>query len=267
MGKSKLRPVVKIHGGKFFLCEWVIGNFPDDFENMTYIEPFAGAASTLCNKKPSKEEVISDLDKGIYNILKVVRDDCQEFISRLKKVKYTKETFETALLQTTFDNKIDMALNEFILRRMSRGGLKTAFAWSNRKRGDKPGDQNAWETILKILPIISKRLQYVYILNQPALSVLSAFNDPGTFVYVDPPYLPETRVSTKAYECEMTVDDHLDLAAVLKGFKGKVLLSGYPSPLYNRLFKDWRCAKKKIANHASQQKNKDIKTECLWANY
>jgi DNA adenine methylase len=267
MMKSKLRPPFKIHGGKYYLCDWIIGNFPNDYESLVYLEPFCGAASTLMNKNPSKEEAINDLDKSIVNMLRVIRDQCDDFVTCLKKIKYTKDNFNLALQRKEFVDELDAAVNEFIVRRMSRGGLKKAFAWSNRKRGGKPGDENAWETIIRLLPAISKRLEAVYVFNKPALEVLSAFDAPNTLAYVDPPYLPDTRVSTQAYDFEMSADDHIDVADSLRNFKGKVVLSGYPSPLYNRLYKEWRCVKKKIPNHASQQKAKSMKTECLWLNF
>lgn len=249
------------------MCEWIIQHLPEDHQKLVYIEPYCGAASTLMNKPPSAEEGINDLDSTVSNMLRVIRDQCDEFVACLKKIKYTKENFELAQARSRFVDDLDAAVNEFVVRRMSRGGLKKAFAWSNRTRGGKPGDENAWETIIKMLPAIAKRLESVYIFNKPAIEVLDAFNATNTVVYVDPPYLPETRVSTATYDMEMTVDDHIQLADRLRNYKGKVLLSGYPSPLYNRIFKDWCCVKRKIHNHSSQQKQKSVKTECLWLNY
>jgi DNA adenine methylase len=65
----------------------------------------------------------------------------------------------------------------------------------------------------------------------------------------------------------MMVDDHRELAEILNNFKGKVLISGYPSRLYNQLYKNWKCEKKKMPNHASQQKVKPVKIELLWRNF
>jgi site-specific DNA-adenine methylase len=65
----------------------------------------------------------------------------------------------------------------------------------------------------------------------------------------------------------MAIDDHIELAEVLNSFKGKVLISGYPSRLYNKLYKTWTCEKRKMPNHASQQKVKPIKVELLWKNF
>jgi DNA adenine methylase len=268
----KLRPAFKIHGGKYYLASWVIDNFPEGYENLDYIEPFSGAASVLLNKSSTVSgatEVINDLHSGVVAIMKTLRDEPEAFIKKLKNTTYSERVFlrELARQKDKFATDFEFAVNEFIVRRMSRGGLKKAFAWSDRQRGGKPGDVNAWETIIEQLPEIADRLKEVFIFNRPALQVISSFNAENVLCYCDPPYVPETRVSQDAYEMEMSTDDHIALATALKSFKGKVVLSGYPSTLYKRLYKDWRCVKKKVANHSSQQKAKSIKVECLWLNY
>lgn len=265
-----LRPPFKCHGGKAYLKNWVIDNFPQDYEEMTYVEPYAGAASVLLNKKPSKEEAINDLHAGIIEIFKAIRDDADEFAKRLKKLSYTQRTFDRALKDSAgpFDQKIDMAINEYVLRRMSRGGMKKAFAWSERLRGGQPGDVNAWKTALKMMSSLSERLQNVYIFNKPAVEVIKAFNKPNTLLYVDPPYLHSTRAAKKVYEkCEMTEDDHKKLCEALVNFKGKVLISGYDSELYDSYFVNWQKMFRDIVNHSSQGKTKEYKREIIWKNF
>lgn len=264
----KIRPPIKIHGGKHYVAPWILEHFPDNYEQYDYVEPFVGGGSVLLNKTPSiGVEAINDIHLGIVQIFKALRDEPTQFIGRLKRIRYTENTFNRMASKKIGHDVLDLAIKEFVLRRMSRGGLKTSFAWSERKRGGKPGDVNAWNTILDQLPIISERLQGVYVFNKPASEVIHAFDEKTVLMYVDPPYLHETRVSTQAYEHEMTTEEHISLAELLNKHKGKILLSGYMSPLYRRLYKNWKCYKKKVPNNASQQKVKEIKTECLWCNY
>ena len=262
-----IRPVFKCHGGKFYLAQWIISHFPENYAEMIYLEPFCGGANVLLNKEKSEIEIINDLDVNTIQIYQALRDEPKEFIRRLNLCKYSEETFAKALKKVQFDDYLEIAVNEFILRRMSRGGLKKAFAWSNRLRGGQPGDVNAWETSLKSLPDLSERIKEVYIFNRPAIDIIKSFNSSNTFLYCDPPYLHETRVSKTVYSSEMNTDDHIELAHVLNSFNGKAMISGYQSPLYNRLYKGWNIEKKKIANHSSQQKAKEKKTEILWKNF
>lgn len=268
----KIRGPIKMHGGKHYMAKFIIDQFPENYEKMTYVEPYLGGGSVFFNKKRSVEECINDIHPGIYQIFVALRDEPQEFMKRLKKLKYTKETFESHLNKNEFDDYLNHALNEFVLRRMSRGGLKKSFAWSDRMRGGQPGDVNAWTTILEELPKLSIELKSTFIMNEKALKVIDVFNDENTLIYVDPPYLQETRVSHDTYEFDMTTDDHIKLADKLNYFKGKVILSGYASKLYKRLFSSekgakWRIERKMIANHSSQAKSKDHKIEQLWINF
>jgi DNA adenine methylase len=264
---AKIRPAIKCHGGKYYLGSWITSHFPTDHVKMTYVEPYCGGANVLFNKEKSIAEVINDIDLSLVNIYRALRDEPKDFIRRLNLCKYCEETFLKAQTKPQQEDYLDNAINEFIVRRMSRGGLKKAFAWSNRMRGGQPGDVNAWKTALETLPALSERLQEVFIFNKPALQVIQAFNSENTLLYCDPPYLHETRVSKTVYSSELSTDDHIELAYSLNNFNGKVILSGYASPLYNRLYKNWNSDKKKVANHSSQKAKKEKKTEMLWKNF
>jgi len=268
--KRKIRPPIKIHGGKYYLCNWILEHFPQDYQDMVYVEPYCGGANVFLNKEPSKEECINDINLGIIQIFRALRDEPGEFVKRIKRLTYSQRTFDRLKRESEegeFTDYINHATNEFALRRMSRGGLKSHLAWSTRKRGGQPGDLNAWKTIIEELPSLSNRIKSTYIMQKPALDVIKAFNNDNVLVYLDPPYLPETRVTTNVYESEMDTDAHIKLADTLNSFNGKAIISGYPSKLYNRLYDEWTCKKKTIVNHASQQKSKKRKTECIWMNF
>ena len=66
---------------------------------------------------------------------------------------------------------------------------------------------------------------------------------------------------------EMTEKEHRELANVLFNCKGKVVLSGYPSPLYNELYGHWKSLEFDIANHAAGGKSKARKQETIWINW
>jgi len=269
--KKKIRPPVKSHGGKYYLCNWVIDNFPDQYEDLTYCEPFCAGASVFLNKEPSKSEVIGDIDGGVVCVFKSLRDEPKEFITRIKRTRYTERAFKMAQNRSEeeFDDYLDHGVNEYVLRRMSRGGLKKAFAWSDRKRGGKPGDLNAWQTMFDQLPIIAERVKSASVLNKNFIDVFKVWDEEDTLFYLDPPYLHSTRTegAENLYEHEMTVEDHLALLHLAKNARGKVVISGYSSPLYNRNLKDWRVKRKSMANHSSQAKVKKRRVEVLWLNY
>lgn len=269
--KKRLRPPVKTHGGKWYLAPWIVENFPANYEELTFVEPMCAGASVFLNKNPSREETINDLDKGLISVFKSLRDEPKEFIERLKRVRYTERAFKMALKKSEegFEDYIDAGVNEYMLRRMSRGGMKKSFAWSERTRGGKPGDVNAWKTMIDELPAVAERLKNTIILNTSIFNVFKNWDEEDTLWYLDPPYLPDTREenSSKIYEHEMSVDDHIQLLNIIKNARGKVIISGYASPLYNRALKGWKVKKKNVPNNSGQGKTKERRLEVIWMNY
>jgi DNA adenine methylase len=102
---------------------------------------------------------------------------------------------------------------------------------------------------------------------KPALEVITREDTPRTFFYVDPPYLHSTRATLDHFSFELSEEDHVALAKVLRACKGNVCLSAYPSDLYERLYDGWRVVTFDMPNHMAGGKTKRRETECLWMNY
>jgi site-specific DNA-adenine methylase len=81
--------------------------------------------------------------------------------------------------------------------------------------------------------------------------------------------LHETRETTDAYQYEMSREDHGRLLTILANLKGKFLLSGYRSNLYDGAAEryGWRREEFSIANHAAGGASKRRMMECLWCNF
>lgn len=58
-------------------------------------------------------------------------------------------------------------------------------------------------------------------------------------VYMDPPYVSETRRRPKTYRYEYADADHLRLLSVARSLPCMILISGYRCALYDRLLGDW----------------------------
>lgn len=216
--------------GKRYVYDWVLKSLPKNYTDMIYIEPFCGSCSVLLNKDVSKEEYISDIDKSIINLHRTIRDNLSEFTKRLKKFTYSKKTFEKLLSCKDFDNNLDFAVNEFILRNLSKSGLKKTYYL--QKNTD--------------LSLISKRLSNVFIFDKNAFDLIKHFDSPETCYYLDPPHFNPGEDST------MTESEHSKLLDIVIALKGKVLITGYMSKPYNTL-KNWNMKK--------------FKKEILWTNY
>ena len=119
------------------------------------------------------------------------------------------------------------------------------------------------------LPFIIERLRTVQILRRSVLDILKTWDTKSTLFYCDPPYVHNTRhiASRNIDGFELSEDDHRELAEVLRSLRGKVVLSGYPSSLYEDLFKGWRRIEFDIANHAAGGSSKARMKEVLWLNW
>jgi hypothetical protein len=91
---------------------------------------------------------------------------------------------------------------------------------------------------------------------------LSRYNFRGSeLVYCDPPYLHYTRTSSRRYPFDYEQKDHIKLLEQLKRLPCSVMISGYPSHLYDELLTDWGRLELQVMNH------KGVRTEKLWFNF
>lgn len=81
------------------------------------------------------------------------------------------------------------------------------------------------------------------------------------FVYLDPPYLPETRTSGPIYRYELTAAGHGRLLKVIRRLPCMVAISGYPSGLYDAELAAWRRIEWQAMTRGG------LRTEVLWMNY
>lgn len=261
-----LRPPVKWHGGKFYLCHRIIELLP---EHHTYVEPFGGAASVLLNKPPAPVEVYNDLDDRISRLFRVLRDNGKELHRRLTLTPYSESEFNDAASPS--DDEIEQARRDFVRWRMSLGGRGDSFSFTLHRVRRLMADvvSGYLSTIDEQLPLITERLRQVEIVCRPALDMIRTWDSPGTLFYCDPPYVHSTRhaSSRDIYGYEMTEEQHRELASTLSRCSGKVVLSGYPSELYTELYGNWRTVTFDIANHAAGGREKARKEETLWMNW
>lgn len=269
--KKKIHSFGKVFGGKNRYSRAYIKLFPHVDSYSTYLEPFAGGAGILMNKERSQHEIISDINSDIHNVLHSLQNSPKAVKSRLysKYADYSQETFEKAL--SVLSNSIiknERAAAYIAANRMSSNGMFQSFAKSNRLRGGQMGDKNAYENyIYKEINLTIMRLQGVKILNVCAFDLIEKHRNSSTLIYLDPPYLKETRVSKNIYLHEFSNEEHLRLLLAIKNHPAKIFLSGYDSPLYREHLSDW---KTHYFERPADSGRSDVKTrrlEMVWENH
>jgi site-specific DNA-adenine methylase len=80
-------------------------------------------------------------------------------------------------------------------------------------------------------------------------------------IYSDPPYLQSTRSSGRRYRFDYAEQDHVELLTLLQSLPCQVILSGYPSRLYDELLSGWQSVELQVMNQGG------VRTEKLWFNF
>lgn len=263
---SPLPPVLRYHGGKHRIADWVIAQFPP---HAVYVEPFGGAGSVLIRKPPAAHEVYNDLDGEIVNVFRVLRD--LALADRLRSLceltPYARAEFD--LSQQTSADPVEQARRTLFRAWASFGSAGATRGNSGMRTYTRPDGVHlnvvrAWNRVPDALPIFLERLRDVLIENRPAVEIMHQHDSFQTLHYVDPPYLPETRSqgSSRYYRHEMSIDDHLVLLGKLRSLKGMVVLSGYESDLYDEQLEGWQ--RLTLSTCGSSRMGSVKRLECLW---
>jgi DNA adenine methylase len=269
---KRLTPPLKWHGGKHYLARQIVGLMPP---HRHYVEPYAGGLAVLLAKSPEDvSEVVNDLHRDLTNFWRVLRDEAafQSFQRLIEATPFSEVEWTEATHGLTDEpgaDPVQRAVGFFIACRQSLAGRMDTFASlsKNRTRRGMNEQASAWLTAVEGLPAIHQRLMRVAITSRPALELIRREDGPDTLFYCDPPYLHQTRASTDTYFHEMTEADHQELLDVLLTVKGKVMLSGYPSALYDIALSGWKWHLFDLPNNAAGGKAKARETEVLWCSF
>lgn len=250
-------PILRYYGGKWSLAKWIISHFP---KHEVYIEPFCGAASVLLQKRPCQIETINDLDGRLVNFFRVVRDRYDELIHLIEYTPYAKAEWQLA--QIISDDPLEDARRLFTLSWQSMAYPEDNPHWRRQKNIEsrKFGKYtSAKNSAMEALIYVRERLKHVQIDNDDALAIIERYDNSDALFYVDPPYVTSTRDSQTRYNHEMSDQDHIELAKTLNAIKGRAIVSGYHTALYDELYKGWTLVTKE-----AQTMGETSRTECLW---
>jgi DNA adenine methylase len=257
------------YGGKFSHLDWLLPLLPKCHH---FCEPFGGSAAVLLNREPSPVETYNDLDGEVVNFFRVLRNQKSKLVKAIGLTPFSREEFAIACEINPNVNSLERARRFYVRARQVRTGLAQTASlgrWANCKNTSRSGMSGVisrWLGAVEALPEIAERLLRVQIENRKAKEVIKLYDAPGTLFYCDPPYVHETRGDNKAYEYEMTDEEHRDLAIILNQVKGKVALSNYDCQLMNELYTSNRWFKT-IGPVKTNHSTKGKRCEVLWTNY
>ncbi|HOU13328.1 MAG TPA: DNA adenine methylase [Anaerolineae bacterium] len=256
------------YGGKYSHLDWLLPLLPYATH---YCEPFGGSAAVLINRDPAPIETYNDIDGEVANFFRVLRDHKEALIEAIGLTPFSREEFEAAISESTQGlSPVERARRFYVRARQVRTGLAQTASngrWAHCRltsRAGMAGAVSRWLGSVEALPDIAQRLLRVQIEHDTAVNVIRRYDSEETLFYCDPPYPHSTRGDSNAYQYEMTDNEHVELAAVLKRVAGKVALSGYRCDLLDTLYKDWTMIE---APPRTIHSVKTERVEVLWVNY
>ena len=225
--------------------------------------------------------VVNDLNGWLMNFWEVLKgeDTFERFKRQIEATPFSQKEFEiarehigdgTRFAQASDLDRVEAARLFFIVARQSRSGLIKSFAPFSRNRLRRGINEqvSAWLTAIDGLPDVHSFLRPIVITNLPAVQLIEREDEKKTLFYLDPPYHPESVACANAYgSFGMTAADHDVLLEVIKKCAGKVMISGYRCPVYDKALAKWHRFDFDLPNNAASGKAKRRMVESVWCNF
>jgi DNA adenine methylase len=241
----------KYFGGKTRLSPQIVALLPP---HRVYVEPFAGSAAVLFRKRQSAHEIINDRDGSLVAFFRCMRDRPDE-------------------LHRVCD--LERARRWWVRTQQGFGRIPTRSGWST-SIDQRSNNARAIVNRVATFDDAAARLRGVSIENMDAIELVQKYDAPDGVMYVDPPYLDETRTAYADsrrpggdYVHEFADRSlHHHLLNKLDACDAFVVISGYPSSLYTKRLAHWRRIDIDVTKASGHGRGEGPQraTECLWVN-
>lgn len=273
MSEALVKAILPWYGGKRTLAPDIVAELG---EHTQYFEPFCGSMAVLFAKAPSQKETVNDLHGYATNLAKVIQypKSAEDLYDRLQRVIMCEGILLDAQrwlescgpdIGTDSGPYTEAAYWYFLASWMGRNGTsgtarqdyQLAVRWT--KNGGSPTVR--FRHAVDSIPWWHERLRNVVILRRDAFAILPKFEDvPGTAIYLDPPYMADTRSRNDGagrylYEFQHTenlleADDHVRLCRIASSFRrARVVVSYYDCPQVRQAYAGWTFVSKARHKH------------------
>ena len=270
-------PILKWVGGKRQLLDVIVPLVPKKIS--TYVEPFIGGGALFFNLQP-KKAIINDMNVELINIYNVVKNNPQELINKLKEHEElnTTEYFYSIRGLDRFDSydelsSLDKAARIIYLNKTCYNGL---FRVNQAGQFNSPYGKYKNPNIVNQPAILA--MSHYFNTNEIAMlsgdykECLKGLRK-GSFVYLDPPYMPLSTSSSFTGYTENGFDTaqqkELKEECDKLNSKGiKFMLSNSDHPYLRELYKDYEIITVKAKRSINSVGNKRGEiNEILVINY
>ncbi len=255
-----MKTPITYYGGKQTLLKYLLPLVPP---HKLYCEPFFGGGALFFAKAKSEVEVINDVNGEVVNFFKVVKTKFPELQKEIKGSPHSRELFKRAKAIYDFPDMfsdVQRAWAFWILTNQGFAGMIGSWGFGKTASKEKAVASKR-DSFTKDY---ADRLRTVQVEHNDALKVIDRCDDKSSFLYCDPPYINSDQGHYEGY----SENEYEALLQRLVRFKGKFLLSSYPSDLLNRYVRKykWRVKKVRKAVAVTKLTNKQ-KVEMIVMNY
>ncbi len=259
--KRGARQTFRYYGAKWVLANWIISHFP---LHDLYLEPFFGSGAVFFTKPRSRLEIVNDNNGEIVHFFRILRDHPDALVRAIALTPYAECEYESVFDGLSVDG-VERARRFYVRLKMSWASSwkRDTFRRKRGKRSGGGGDANPVEEFLTISHLYEAagRLKDAQIDCAQAVDQIERYSNPDALIYLDPPYVSGTRGQKARYESEMTDEQHRELACVARASPSMIIISGYPSSLYDELYRGWGCVQRDAVDMSHKSR-----IECLWIN-
>ena len=266
--RSRRRIAFGWYGGKFSHLDFILPHIPVDATH--FCDVYGGSAAVLLNVPPFPVETYNDIDSELVNFFRTLREQESALTKAIGLTPFSREELVLACQPARNLSDLERARRFYVRARQTRTGLAQTSSegrWAHcvlTSRAGMAGAVSRWLGSVDGLSEIAQRLLRVQIENAPALDVIRRYDTVGTVFYLDPPYVHSSRGDASAYGHEMTEEEYRALAETLWTVRGRVILSGYRTALYDELYRSWR---REDADERLCRSVRKPRRESLWLNF
>jgi len=258
-----VKPPFAYFGGKTTIADRIVALLP---EHEHYVEPFAGSLAVLLAKPAARMETVNDIDHRLMTFWRVLRERPDDLIRACALTPHSRAEQQQAHVLDGCDD-LEIARRVWVWLSQSRTGTLKKTGWRHYVNADAGtiGMPGYLAGYVDRMAAIAERLHAVSLESRPALDIVETYGaHPSALLYLDPPYLAETR-NGRNYSHEMVgADEHRELAAAAADCAAAVVVSGYDSALYDALYDGWE--RHEISAMTTQGGTHGRRTEVLWSN-
>lgn len=260
-----------------------------DKKSKIYIEPFLGSGVVLINLMNNIEEFdfeeiyVNDINSNIINFYKLLKDDYEYAEKQIKKIinKYNSFSNENSKEEFFYEirlkyNKIDKSnkIKSIYFYFLMKSGYNGVYRENKKGEFNVPfGRKEKINFDSESLKFIAEKLEKVKFYNYDYIEFFNMLKKmkvlKDSFIYFDPPYIPEEKVISKKQELYTNKTfDHNEFVNYIKQINtNKILISMSESKKADKIYKDFKKYKVDEIIRTINPKKIIKSTEIVYSNY